>query len=116
MLFEGLTECRMGIVTGRVGNLSYVYRPHPQLSARAFHAHPPDVASNVLTSAGSKDTMKVRHRESGNGRQHFPIKRLVTVVAYVLLDSVDAFVIAFQSLCVSRHTSIVTYQNTRSLF
>ena len=116
MLLERLAEGGVAIVTGRVGNLGNVHRPHPQLSPRAFHAHAPHVAGNVLAGTGSKDAMKVRHRESGDGRQHFPIQRLVTVIAHVSLDSVNAFVIAFKAFSVSRHNCIVTYQNTCSLF
>jgi len=109
MLFERLAEGGVAIVTGRVGNLGNVHRPHPQLSPRALHAYPPDVAGNTLAGAGGKDAMKVGHREPGDGRQHFPIERLVTVVAHVPLDGVNTFVIAFKALSVSRHNYIVTY-------
>ncbi len=73
----------MGIVTGSKRNLGNVHRAHPQFSPGAFHAHTPDIASNVVACMGCEDAMKVGHREAGDCCQHFPIERFVDVLADV---------------------------------
>ena len=115
MLFERLTKGRMGIVASSKPNLRNVHCAHPQFSTRAFHAHTTDIAGDVLAYIGCEDAMKVGHRETGDGRQHFPMERFVNVLADVLLDLVDAFGMALKALGASHHTPIIAYQNTCSL-
>ena len=59
--------------------------------------------------------MKVGYRETSDRRQNFPIERFVDVLADVLSDIVDAFVIALSALSTSPHTVLIVYQNTCSL-
>lgn len=94
MLFERLTESRVGCVTGRKRNLCNVNGTHTQFPSRAFHAHTTHITGDVLTHMGCEDAMKVGHRETGNVRQHFPVERFADVLADVLLDVADAFGIA----------------------
>jgi hypothetical protein len=91
------------MITGRKRNLRNIHCTHPQFSPGAFHAHTTDIASNALACLSCEDAMKVRHRETGDCRQHFPIERFVEVLANVLLDTIDSFVIVLRAWCVSHH-------------
>jgi hypothetical protein len=116
LLSEGLTESRVGIVTGGECNLRNIYGAHAQLSPGSFHAHAADVAGNVLAQTGCEQAVKVRHREASNRRQYFAVERFVDVLADVQLDIVDPCGTALKPLYVRPRMVIIVYQNGCSLF
>ncbi len=106
----------MGLVASSQRNLGDVHGAHPQFSPRALHPHPVDIAGNVFAYTGCENAMQVGHRETSDCGQHLPVERLVDVLADILLDMLDAFVMTWNVLWFSHHSGIIAQQNARSLF
>jgi len=89
LLFEGLAEGGVRIVSRCERNLRDIHRAHAQLASRTFHPQAAHIADGTLAHMGSEDTMEVGDGEACHRRQRLTVERLVNVIPDIALHILD---------------------------